>query len=146
MYAKKFEPKLYVMLQLFTQAVTSAILAVVLNFLEIGGERVDEFIFTPDPLLILAIVGIGILTNSVCWTVRTAAMRYVSPTAVAIIMPFSAVVTGVFAVAIGQDEPTVSLVVGAVLGLLAGLISSIGDLKENGGDDPTRVEKTGDPG
>lgn len=131
-YAKKFVASLYVMIQLFVQAAFSAVLAVVFNFLHIGGEAVDPFVFTPDILLILAVVGIGILTNSVCWTVRTAAMKHVSASVVAVIMPFSAAITGIFAVIIGQDEPSYTLLIGALIGLAAGILSAVGDTKDGG--------------
>lgn len=129
--AKKYLPGLYVMVQLFVQAFISAAMAIAFNFINIGGSPIDPFVFTPNVLLILAIVGIGILTNSVCWTIRTTAMKYVSANVVAVIMPLSAVITGVFAVIIGQDELTATLVVGAVLGLVASFMSSAGDILES---------------
>ena len=130
-YAKKYVASLYVMIQLFVQAILSALMAVAFNFISIGGEPIDPFVFTPNVWLILAIIGIGILTNSVCWTVRTTAMKYVSANVVAVIMPFSAVVTGVFAIIIGQDEPSASLLIGGILGLAASFMSSAGDILEN---------------
>ena len=69
-----------------------------------------------------------------CWTVRTSAMKYVSPSAVAVIMPFSAVVTGIVAVILGMDTVSRTLIVGAILGLAAALMSSLGDLKESNGE------------
>ena len=132
LYAKKFVTSLYIMIQLFIQAIFSGISAIVFNFLEIGGAVVDPFVFTPDILLILAVIGIGVLSNAVCWTVRTLAMKHVSPSVVAVISPFSAVVTGVAAVMVGQDQLSPSLIIGAILGLVASLASSIGDLKESG--------------
>lgn len=130
-YAKKYVASLYVMIQLFVQAILSTLMAVAFNFISIGGEPIDPFVFTPNVWLILAIIGIGILTNSVCWTVRTTAMKYVSANVVAVIMPFSAVVTGVFAIIIGQDEPSASLLIGGILGLAASFMSSAGDILEN---------------
>ena len=130
-YAKKLTAKLYVMIQLFVQAVSSALMAVLFHFVPIGGAPIDPFIFTPKILLILAVFALGIMTNAVCWTLRTSAMKYVSPSAVAIIMPFSAAVTGVLSVILGMDQISWTLVVGAILGLAAALISSLGDLKES---------------
>ncbi len=130
-YAKKYIASLYVMIQLFVQAILSAIMAVAFNFINVGGSPIDPFVFTPNVLLILAIVGIGILSNSVCWTIRTSAMKYVSANVVAVIMPFSAVITGVFALILGQDEPSLSLLIGAILGLAASFMSSAGDILEN---------------
>jgi len=129
-YAKKYAASLYVMIQLFVQAAFSVVLAAVFHFLPVGGAPVDPFVFTPNPLLILAVVLTGILTNAVCWTVRTSAMKYVSANVVAVMMPFSAVITGVFAVIIGQDSLTRELLVGAVLGLAAGFLSAAGDIKD----------------
>ena len=138
-YAKKYVASLYVMIQLFVQTAFSLILAVVFNFLSIGGELVDPFVFTPNLLLILAVVAIGVLSNAVCWTVRTEAMKHVSANVVAVIMPFSAVVTGIFSVVIGQDEPTSTLLIGAILGLAAGFLSAIGDNMDKKAEESKRI-------
>ena len=130
-YAKKFIAPLYVMIQLFIQAIFSAMLAVVFNFISIGGKVVDPFVFTPNVVLVLVLVLMGVLSNAVCWTVRTSAMKHVSASVVAVIMPLSAVVTGFFAIMIGQDEPTMTLFIGALLGVVASILCSIGDLKES---------------
>ena len=130
-YAKKLDAKLYVMLQLFVQGISSVLMAILFHFVPFGGTLIDPFVFTPKLGLILAVAGVGILTNAVCWTLRTSSMKYVSPSAVAVIMPFSAVVTGVFAVILGMDSISPSLVIGTILGLAAALLSSFGDLKES---------------
>ena len=128
--AKKYVPQLYVMIQLFIQTVLSAAMTVAFNFISVGGSVVDPFMFKKDALLILAVILIGIITKAVCWTVRTTAMKYVSANVVAVIMPLSSVVTGVFAVAIGQDTLSTSLALGATLGLVASFMSAAGDIKE----------------
>ena len=130
-YAKKLDAKLYVMLQLFVQGISSVLMAILFHFVPFGGTLIDPFVFTPKLGLILAVAGVGVLTNAVCWTLRTSSMKYVSPSAVAVIMPFSAVVTGIFAVILGMDSISPSLVIGAILGLAAALLSSFGDLKES---------------
>lgn len=130
-YAKKFFAPIYVMIQLFVQSICSAAVAVSFNFISFGGEPMDKFIFTPDAWLILGAVGIGILTNAVCWTIRTTAMKYVSPNVVAVIMPFSAVVTGVVSVILGMDTLSTTLIIGAILGLAASFMSSADDIMEN---------------
>ncbi len=130
-YAKKLDAKLYVMLQLFVQAICSALMVLLFHFVPIGGAPIDPFVFTPNFLLILGVFALGILTNAVCWTLRTSAMKFVSPSAVAVIMPFSAVVTGVVSVILGMDTVSWTLVVGAILGLAAALMSSLGDLNES---------------
>ena len=130
-YAKKFFAPIYVMIQLFVQSISSAIVALSFNYITFGGEPMDKFVFTPDVWLILGAIGIGILTNAVCWTVRTTAMKYVSPNVVAVIMPFSAVVTGVVSVILGMDTLSTTLIIGAVLGLAASFMSSADDIMEN---------------
>lgn len=130
-YAKKLDAKLYVMLQLFVQAISSALMALLFHFVPIGGAPIDPFVFTPNFLLILGVFALGILTNAVCWTLRTSSMKHVSPSAVAVIMPFSAVVTGIVSVILGMDKISWTLVIGAILGLAAALLSSFGDLAES---------------
>lgn len=130
MCAKKCVPQLYVMIQLFVQTIFSAIMAVLFNFMSIGGSFVDPFVFTNNIWLIIVVVFIGIITKSVCWTVRAESMKHVSSSVVAVIMPMSAVVTSVMAILLGQDKLSPSLVMGAFLGLAASLISAIGDIRE----------------
>ncbi len=129
-YAKKFHAPLFVMIQLLVQTMSSFIIMIVLNQVTIGGHIVDPIVYTPSFWMLLAIFLVGILTNAVCWTLRTACMKYVSANVVAVIMPFSAVVTGIIAVAIGQDTISYTLIVGAVLGLTASIMSSYGDIVE----------------
>ena len=130
-FAKKFHAPLYVMIQLFVQAAVSAIIAVAFNFITYGGEPMDKIVFTPDIWLILGLIGIGIITNAVCWTIRTTAMKYVSANVVAVIMPFSAVITGIVSVILGMDSLSSTLIIGAALGLVASFMSSAGDILEN---------------
>ena len=130
-YAKKLDAKLYVMLQLFVQGISSILMAVLLNFVPFGGSYIDPFRFTWRIGPILTVFAVGILTNAVCWTLRTSSMKYVNPSAVAVIMPFSAVVTGIVSVILGMDTVSWTLVIGAILGLAAALLSSFGDLAES---------------
>ena len=130
-YARKYHAPLYVMIQLFVQAIVSLAVAVAFNLITFNGEPMDRILFTPDIWLILGAIGIGVLTNAVCWTVRTASMKFVSPSVVAVIMPFSAVVTGIVAVLLGMDTLSYTLVIGAIIGLIASLVSSFADLMES---------------
>ena len=130
-YAQKYHAPLYVMIQLFVQAMISFTVAVAFNFITFNGEPMDKIVFTPDVWLILAVIGIGIVTNAVCWTLRTISMKYVSANVVAVIMPCSAIITGVFSVLIGMDTLSSSLVIGAMLGITASFMSSVGDVVEN---------------
>jgi len=130
-YAKKVSASLYVMIQQFVQSLLAFVMAIAFNYIRIGSEPIDKFVFTFDVRLILILVAVGIVANAMCWTVRTSAMKYVSANAVAVIMPFSSVLTGIFAIAMGQDKLSASLVIGAVLGLAACLMSAFDDIKES---------------
>ena len=54
-------------------------------------------------------------------------MKFINATVVAVMMPFSAVVTGTLSVIVGMDELTTNLVIGAILGLTAMLVCAFGD-------------------
>ena len=54
-------------------------------------------------------------------------MKEVDPTVVAVMMPFSSVVTVLVSVLSGTDTLTPSLVIGAVLGLSAIVLSGLGE-------------------
>ena len=129
------------MIQLFVQSAVSAIIAVAFNFITYGGEPMDKIVFTPDVWLILGLIGIGIITNAVCWTIRTTAMKYVSANVVAVIMPFSAVITGIVSVILGMDSLSSTLIIGAALGLAASFMSSAGDIMENKKENKTTEQQ-----
>ncbi len=127
-YAKKLDAGLYVMLQMCVLMVVSAITATVLQLLPSADGGVFEpvrFIFEPWLLLLAALH--AIIISVVCWLIRTSAMKHVDASVVAVIMPFSAVVTGVLSLLLGKDTLTPTFVAGAILGLGAVFVSGIGD-------------------
>ena len=129
-YAKKFIASLYVMIQLVVKAILSLIMTIAFNYICIGSAPVDPLVFDFDVWLLLTLLGLGVISNALCWTVRTSSMKYISPNAVAIIMPFSSAVTGIFAIVIGQDQLTLTLLVGVFLGLAASFMSASSDIAE----------------
>lgn len=129
-HAKRFNASLYVMIQMFVSFIFSALVAVVLNFVPINSPiEPIKFTFALQP--ILALILIAIIINAICWTVRTKAMKKVSPVAVAIVMPLSAVVTGVVSVIVGKDSLSPRLILGGVIILVATIISGIADKDGN---------------
>jgi drug/metabolite transporter (DMT)-like permease len=130
-YAKKLIASIYVFIHMCVQIVVSLITAIALNNIIVNGAPLEAIKFSWEITDLLIILVSGIFFSAVCWVIRTNVMKYVSATAVAIIMPFSAVVTGVVSVIIGKDPFTLNLVFGAIIGLVAAILSGIGDVKDD---------------
>ena len=58
-------------------------------------------------------------------------MKYVDATVVAVMMPFSSIITGILSVLIGMDTLNTSLVIGAVLGFIAMIICAFGNMQSD---------------
>ena len=58
-------------------------------------------------------------------------MKFVNPTAVSIIMPFSAVITGAISLLVGMDTLSFEFACGGIIALFAVILSSIADVKED---------------
>ena len=76
-------------------------------------------------LMVAAVVIIG---SAICWIMRTDAMKHIDACIVAVITPFSAVITGVLSVLVGTDTLNLKLVLGSILGLIAIFLSSFEDI------------------
>ncbi len=121
-YAKKLYAPLYLMVQMMVELVVSSVAATVFHF---TGIETIKFSFDIGLLLLS---GLAVFVSStVCWIIRTNAMKHVDATVVAVMMPFSAVVTAIVSVILGTDTVSINLVLGAVLGLVAVILSSLGD-------------------
>lgn len=121
-YAKKVYVPLYLMLQTFTEAIISLISAIVFD-----QTGIEKIFFTFDIKLIVMNTLFVILASTLCWIIRTNAMKKIAPNVVAVMMPFSSTVTMLFSVITGKDTLTRSLIIGAVLGLIAVIISGLSD-------------------
>ena len=129
-YATKLISGLYVLLHMIVHVVVSLVTAVLLNFIEIGGQPIEPIRFEWDFGLLAIIALVAILTNAVCWILRTDAMKRIDATVVAIMMPFSAVVTGLISVALGLDSLSANFVIGGIIVLAASILSGLGDIKK----------------
>ncbi|MBE6779020.1 MAG: DMT family transporter [Ruminococcaceae bacterium] len=121
-FAKKLEAPLYLMIQFFTEMVISFTSAVVLH--KMGIEKI---MFDFRWQLVLANTVVVLITYTLCWLIRTNAMKHIDATVVAVVMPFSAVITAIVSIIAGSDSLTADLVIGAVLGLIAVILSGLGD-------------------
>lgn len=130
-YAKELDAPLYLMVQSMVSAVMSLAFALVLNFIGTGSSSgvVEKIVFSFNPLHILFLVAVTLVVYALCWIIRTKSMKHVDATVVAIIMPFSAVVTGVASVLLGKDTLSLELVIGGLLVFAAIIISGLSDAK-----------------
>ncbi len=114
MKAKGLNARLYLMIQFFIQAVISLIYALIF----------EETRFPTSAGIISLYIGIVLISSVGGWIVRTISVVNLDPTLVAVIMPFSAVITSVLSVALGKDVLTLSLIFGAILGVASCIISA----------------------
>ncbi len=128
-YTKKLYAPMYVMIQLWVQVLVSLTSAICMNFIRINGEAVEPIRISYKPEHLLAIASVVLVSSTLCWVVRTNAMKHVDATAVAILMPCSSIVTGIASVLVGMDRLTPSFVVGAVVSFAAAILSGLSDIK-----------------
>lgn len=77
----------------------------------------------------LFLASVTLVSSALCWTVRTNSMKHVEASAVAVIMPFSAVIISTASVICRTERLTVRLVLGGLICLGAIFMSSLGDIK-----------------
>ena len=130
-FAKKFNPALYVMIQTWVNVAVSFATAIALNIIKVDGVVIEKISFSWNVCNLLALAGIALVVSTFCWIIRTNAMKYVSASVVAVMMPFSSVVTGVSSVVTGADTFTLNLCLGGLLVLAATFLSSMDDIIGN---------------
>lgn len=72
---------------------------------------------------ILNILYLGVFCTAICFLLRVACLKNVDASVVSVVMPFSAVITGVLSVSLGREPFTWNLLVGGVL-MIAAIIGS----------------------
>lgn len=132
-YAKNFCTPLYLAVQSGVSTVVYLISSFAFEKILITGKSgvavpIEKIVFSINPVHIAAVVLTALIVSALCWTIRTNAMKHIDASIVAIIMPFSAVITSVLSIILGEDVLSVKLVVGGILGLLAIFMSSYNDI------------------
>ena len=127
-YAKDLDITLFMIFHTFCYFAVSFILAVTMNFINIGGAPMEKAIFTPSIPLILLVIAVGIVDIAICWMLRNLAMQHIDPSKISVISPFSAVITGVVSVICGIDSLSYGLVIGGALIMIAALLPVIADI------------------
>ena len=130
-YAKKMNAMLYVMIQMWVNVLVSGVIAAAFDRIEINGSPIESIVFSWNWKYLLEIAILVLSISTFGWIVRTEALKYVNASVVAVLMPFSAVVTGVVAVCVGKDVFTLHLFFGGLIILLSSILSGLADIKEN---------------
>lgn len=129
-YAKKFFVPLYLTIQILTEAVLGFGSAILLH-----ATGIEPILFTPSARLLFLNVLFVLTSSTLGWLIRTNSMKKVDPTVVAVMMPFSSAVTTFASILWGKDTLSLPLVIGTVLGLVAIILSGLGD-RAPAKDDP----------
>lgn len=133
-FAKKLYAPMYLAVQSGVGIIVSLIFSLVLNYTTVtsaSGVQVplEKIVFSFKAEHILLLVLITVFSSALCWTIRTNAMKHIDASIISVIMPFSAVITGVLSVLFGNDTLDINLIAGGILGVAAVLISINEDMK-----------------
>lgn len=131
-FAKKLYAPLYLAVQAAVGVVVSFVVVLVLSFATVTSDMgvripMEEMHISLRAEHILLLILVTVISSALCWTIRTNAMKYVDASVVSVIMPFSAVVTGIVSVIFGIDTLSFNLVAGGLLGVAAVIISGADD-------------------
>ena len=134
-YARKLYAPLYLAVQSAVGIVTSSAIALALNFIRVPSASgalvpIEKIYFSFKPEHMIFTIFYIVIASGICWIIRTNSMKHISATTVAIIMPFSAVVTGIMSVIVGNDVLNSNLLIGGSLVVLAMIMSGFGDIKQ----------------
>ena len=129
-YAKDMDSYLYVFVQMCVQTLVAGGIAVTFNYFPIGAP-LEPVKFSFVWYVLLGVIFWAIINNSLCWTLRVSAMKKISATAIATIMPFSSVVTVIVSVFLGTDKISLSLIVGGGLILISSIVAGVMDVRQS---------------
>lgn len=113
-----------------------------LHFITANGEPLERIVFSFDPIILIPVVLFGVVDIALCWMLKTEAIKFTNPTMVAIISPFSAVITGVLSVIVGIDGMSVNLALGGTLILVAVLLPELPLKRRSKTQETDRSDKT----
>lgn len=128
LYTKKLDAGVFVFIQLAIQSAAAFGYSFIGEKLLMADDKVFAFTFEIGPLATVALL--GIIATGICWTLRTHCLQNIPVMIVSVIMPFSAVLTGVWSVILGMEQLTWNLLVGGGIILAAILIAEIFNAKE----------------
>ena len=133
-FAKKLYAPLYLAVQSTVGILVALIFALALNSIMIPSASgdlipIEKIYFSFNPEHIIFTIVYVVVASGLCWIIRTNSMKHIGPTTVAIIMPFSAVVTAILSVIVGNDIFSFNLLVGGIIVIISMITSSFADIK-----------------
>lgn len=117
-FSKKLDSSLYILIQFIVHEIIAAIYVLFFN---------DNYFYF-EPWIVLYLIAVPLIFSVFCWIVRTNCMKHIDGSVIAIIMPFSSVLTGIFSLLIGMDRPSLNLILGAIICFAAIMLGSTEDI------------------
>lgn len=129
LFTKDMDIMLFMTLHMCTYFLTSVTLATAMHFIRVNGAPMERFMFSFSPIALIFAIVFGLFTVGICWLLRNEANRRLSPTAVAVIAPFAAVITALISVLQGMERATPSFIIACILILSAAIFAGLGESK-----------------
>ena len=128
-HMKDLDTGLYLTLQFTLGMIMSLATSLVFAYVSWPGETtpIQPLKFSFNIWHLTLLVGSSLIISGLGWLIRVNSLKYVDATVVGVIMPFSAVVTSVASVIVGTDRLSLNLVLGGILGVIAIILSNVGD-------------------
>ena len=101
-----------------------------LDAIEINGSPINKAFFTISLMPIIVVIIYALVSDVLCWALRTKCMQTISPNVVSVIMPTSAIITAITSVIFSLDAISWQLIVGGILGFSSAIIASFSDRKK----------------
>ena len=129
-YGKDINLMLYMALYMVVYFLQSLALAIVLNFIKVGGVPMEKFVFEFSPVVLIFTVVFSLFSIALCWLLRTEATAHLNPSKTVLLTPFSSIIAGVVSVLAGYDTFTPGYITGSILIILSVFIFEFGSLKK----------------
>ena len=127
-HRSEHDPCVFITIQLAISSILSLITAISLNYISINGTPIEPIRFSFDLLLLAISVIVAVIAGAICWALRTIALKHVDINVYTIMLSISAIVTTIISIMVGTDKISADLIIGAVLIILAVVVSGLGDI------------------
>ena len=118
-----FAKKLYVPLYLAVQSVVGCIVSLAFS-IYLNAFNIEPIVFSIKLEHLLSVVALTVVSSAVCWIIRTNCLKHIDASTVAVITPFSAVITSIVSIIVGTDTMSLNIVLGGGLGMLAIILTA----------------------